>query len=128
MTWCSRFVSRPADSRFFEPASRLFSAKNPCGFRSAAIPPCRLSLVTKSAIVPLTAAYEPSQERYDAMRDAVLDAVLTKKTRPAAVDPIHMLVKDGRILDAVSMLRVREGIDLKTAMARVKELQKAQDA
>lgn len=39
-----------------------------------------------------------------------------------------MLVKDGRILDAVSMLRVREGIDLKTATARVKELQKAQDA
>jgi hypothetical protein len=93
-----------------------------------AIPSCRLSLVTKSTTVPLTAAYEPSQERYDAMRDAVLDAVFTKKTRPAAVDPVHMLVKDGRILDAVSMLRVREGIDLKTATARVKELQKAPDA
>jgi len=93
-----------------------------------AIPSCRLSLATKSTTVPLTAAYEPSQERYDAMRAAVLDAVFTKKTRPAAVDPIHMLVKDGRILDAVSMLRVREGIDLKTATARVKELRKAQDA
>jgi len=93
-----------------------------------AIPSCRLSLATKSTTVPLTAAYEPGQERYDAMRAAVLDAVFTKKTRPAAVDPIHLLVKDGRILDAVSMLRVREGIDLKTATARVKELRKAQDA
>jgi hypothetical protein len=93
-----------------------------------AVPSCRLSLVTKSAVVPLTATYEPSQERYDAMRDTVLDAVFNKKPRPAAVDPIHILVKEGRILDAVSMLRVREGIDLKTATARVKELQKAQDA
>jgi hypothetical protein len=42
---------------------------------NAADPSCRLSLVTASAVVPLTAGYEPSQERCNAMRDAVLDVV-----------------------------------------------------
>ena len=93
-----------------------------------AAPSCRLSLVTKSAAVPLTAVYEPGAERYDIMRNAVLDAVFGKTTRPPPVDQIHMLVKQGRILDAVSILRVREGIDLKTAMARVKAIRGAQDA
>jgi hypothetical protein len=36
---------------------------------------CRLSLVTASTVLPLTAGYEPDQKRYNAMRDAVLEAV-----------------------------------------------------
>jgi hypothetical protein len=35
----------------------------------------RLGLVTAPAIVPLTTSYEPDQERYNAMRDTVLEAV-----------------------------------------------------
>jgi len=92
-----------------------------------AAPSCRLGLMTKSAAVPLTTGYEPSRERYEAMREAVLDAIFVDRRRPAAADPIHMLVKEGRIIDAVSMLRVREGIDLKTARERVKALQNAPD-
>jgi hypothetical protein len=92
-----------------------------------AAPSCRLSLVTQSAVMPLTASYEPSRERYDAMREAVLDAIFNDGPRRAAADPIQLLVKEGRIIDAVSMLRVREGIDLKTARERVKALQNAPD-
>ena len=92
-----------------------------------AVPSCRLSLVTKAAVIPLTAGYEPSQERHDAMREAVLDAIFNGRPHPAAPDPIHQLVKEGRILDAVSMLRVREGIDLKAARERVRALQNAPD-
>jgi hypothetical protein len=89
---------------------------------------CRLSLVTASAVVPLTAGYEPDQKRYDAMRDAVVDAVFGNGARPAAVDPIRMLIEEGRIIDAVAMLRMRDGLDLTTASARVDELRKAPDA
>jgi hypothetical protein len=39
-----------------------------------------------------------------------------------------MLVKQGRIIDAVAILRVRDGLDLTTASARVDELRKAPDA
>jgi hypothetical protein len=89
---------------------------------------CRLSLVTASAVVPLTASYEPNQKRYNAMRDAVLEAVFGDRPRPGAVDPVRMLVKQGRIIDAVAILRMREGLDLTTASARVDELRKALDA
>jgi hypothetical protein len=92
-----------------------------------AVPPCRLSLVTPSAVVPLTTGYEPSQQRYHAMRDAVLEAVLADGKRPAAPDPVRMLAKAGRIIDAVAMLRARDGLDLTTASKRVDELRKAQD-
>jgi hypothetical protein len=93
-----------------------------------AVPPCRLSLVTASAVLPLTASYEPDQERYNAMREAVLDAVFGDGQKPAAPDPIRMLAKQGRIIDAVAMLRVRDGLDLATARARVDELRRAPDA
>jgi hypothetical protein len=39
-----------------------------------------------------------------------------------------MLVQQGRIMDAVAILRMREGLDLMTASARVDELRKAPDA
>jgi hypothetical protein len=92
-----------------------------------ASPSCRLSLVTKSAVVPLTASFEPNLERFDAMRQTVLDTIFAGRPRPAATDPIRLLVKAGRIIDAVSMLRTREGLDLKTARERVKALQGAPD-
>jgi hypothetical protein len=53
------------------------------------------------------------------------EAVFGDDKRPAASDPIRMLVDDGRIIDAVAMLRARDGLDLTTARARVGELRKA---
>jgi hypothetical protein len=89
---------------------------------------CRLSLVTGSAVVPLTAGYEPDQHRYNAMRAAVLEAVFGDGPKPSALDPVRMLVKERRIIDAVSMLQMRDGLDLTTASARVDELRNAPDA
>jgi hypothetical protein len=43
---------------------------------------CRLSLVTASAVLPLTAGYEPDQHRYGAMRAPVLEAVFGDAPKP----------------------------------------------
>ncbi len=94
---------------------------------NAAAVSCRLSLVTASGAVPLTAGYEPDQARYDTMREAVLEVVFRDRRKPAALDPVRMLVKEGRFIDAVAMLRMREGLDLTTASARVDELRNAPD-
>jgi hypothetical protein len=90
---------------------------------NAAAPGCRMSLVTRSAVVPLTVGYESDYEYYSAMRDTVLDAVYDSRPRPAAVDPVRQLASDGHITAAAAILRRREGIDLKTALARVRALQ-----
>jgi hypothetical protein len=91
---------------------------------NAAVLSCRLSLVTASAIMPLTASYQPDQARFNAMRDTVLETVFGDRPRPAALDPVRMLVQQGRIIDAVAILREREGLDLTTASARVDALRK----
>jgi hypothetical protein len=83
---------------------------------------CRLSLVTLSGVVPLSAGYEPDEQRYDAMRDAVLDTVIAAGPRPAAADPVRMLVAEGRIIDAAAVLRRREKLNLATALTRVNAL------
>ncbi len=83
---------------------------------------CRLSLVTPSAVLPRTVSYQPDQERYNAMRDTILEAVFKDAPRPVAVDPARMLVQEGRIIDAVAFLRTRDGLDLAAAKARVDAL------
>ena len=92
------------------------------------VPSCRLNLVTASAIVPLTASYQPDQERFNVMHDTVLEVVLGNRPRPVAVDPARVLTKEGRIIDAMAILRKRYGSDLTTASARVDELRNAADA
>lgn len=86
---------------------------------------CRFSLVTASVALPLTIAYEPDLERYNRMRESVLDTVFAGARRPADVDPVQDLVKQGRIVSAVALLRQRDGLDLVTARTRVDEMQKA---
>jgi hypothetical protein len=86
---------------------------------------CRLALVTASATLPLTASYEPSLERYNQMRETIVEAVFPARRRPVAVDPVQDLVRQGRTIDAVALLRQREGLDLTSAVARVDEMQKA---
>ncbi len=88
---------------------------------------CRFSLVTASAVIPLTVAYEPDLERYNRMRDAVLDALFRIGHRPAAADPVLALVKQGQLVAAVALLRKRDGMDLLTAKMRVDEMRSAMD-
>jgi hypothetical protein len=86
---------------------------------------CRLSLVTAAGLLPLTASYEPDLARYEAMRGRVLDVVVGNARRPPAADPVRLLIKQGRAIDAIAVLRKRDGLDLATAHQRVTEMQKA---
>jgi hypothetical protein len=85
---------------------------------------CRLSIVTAATTIPLTAAYEPGLERYSAMRETLLDVLFADSPHPPAEDPVLALVTEGRIVDAVALLRMRDGSSLTDARARVAALQK----
>ena len=86
-----------------------------------------LSLVTASA-VPLTTSYEPTVERYAAMRDDVLDTLFAKGDRPLPVDPVRALAKMGRLNDAVRILRLRDGLGLAASRTRIEEIRDASDS
>ena len=94
---------------------------SPGGDDSGAIN-CRLSLVTAAAAVPLTASYAPSLERYEAMRETLVDLLFAERPRPAGADPVEVLTRSGRSLDAVMLLRHRDGLDLTMARDRVAKL------
>jgi hypothetical protein len=83
---------------------------------------CRLSLVTAQGVLPLSAGYEPGLQRYEEMRETLLDTVMRGRPRPAAEDPVEVLVKAGHRIAAASLLRQRDGVDLATAHSRVKAM------
>jgi hypothetical protein len=83
---------------------------------------CRLALVTADGVTPLTAAYEPDLDRYNQMRDVLLDTVFPGKARPQAADPVKTLVQQGNLIAAVALLRKRDGLDLVTAKTRVDDM------
>ena len=85
---------------------------------------CRLSLVAGAETVPLTATYQPSLERFEAMREVVMDALFAGRARPAEADPVAVLVKAGRGIDAVALLRRRDGLGLAEAHSRVAAMRK----
>lgn len=87
---------------------------------------CRLSLKTATGIIPLTDVYQPDLKRYDAMRDAVMDALSRPASANPQPDPVRRLVQEGRTLDAVALLRRRDGLDLVTAQERVQEMKKGE--
>jgi hypothetical protein len=89
---------------------------------------CRLSLVTASGIVPMTVCYEPDLSRHNAMRDMLLDTLFGDSPRPAPVDPILDLVAEGHIVDAIKVLRQRDGLSLTAARARIDEIRDTRDA
>jgi hypothetical protein len=89
---------------------------------------CRLSLVTASGVVPMTVCYEPDLSRHNAMRDMLLDTLFGDSPRPAPVDPILDLVAEGHIVDAIKVLRQRDGLSLTAARARIDEIRDTRDA
>ena len=80
---------------------------------------CRLALVTADGVTPLTASYEPDLDRYNRMRDVLMETVFPGKVRPPGADPVKTLVQQGNLIAAVALLRKRDGLDLATAKARV---------
>lgn len=86
---------------------------------------CRLALVTSAGELPLTAAFEPGELRYDVMREALAEVVFDRKPRPPPPDPLEGLMRAGRYIDAIALLRRRDGLDLTEAKARVDALRAA---
>ena len=92
---------------------------------SAQQPNYQLSLATPSGMIPLSDAYEPNQDRQDQIRKAILEAVGRQELLEHQADPVRALVEQGRIVDAVALLRKRDHLDLTTARQRVAEMQNA---
>jgi len=86
---------------------------------------CRLTLVTASATLPLTATYQPSLQRFEAMRETVAEVLFAGRAEPAAEDPVLTLLRAGRFIDAVAFLRQRDGLGLAAARTRVQEMKQA---
>jgi hypothetical protein len=88
----------------------------------------RLSLTTASGAVPLSDTYEPNFERHNEFRRAILEMLNRQDLLAAQIDPVRSLVEQGRIVDAVAMLRQRENLDLVTARQRVAYMRKTESA
>jgi hypothetical protein len=85
------------------------------------VPTCRLALVTAERSFPLTTVYDQGRKSYEEMRAAVLRA-LGRAVGPVP-DPLESLVRQGRIVEAVELLRRQENLDLTTARERVREME-----
>ena len=62
------------------------------------------------------------------MRDDVLDTLFAKGDRPLPVDPVRALAKMGRLIDAVRILRLRDGLGLAASRTRIEEIRDASDS
>jgi hypothetical protein len=83
---------------------------------------CRLALVTAGGTIPLTRSYEPTLERYNAMRDAIVLTLGADLPLSAEIDPVQELVKQGRTIDAITLLEKRDKLSLTEAHNRVARL------
>jgi hypothetical protein len=86
---------------------------------------CRLNLIKGSETLPLTASYAPGLARYEALRETLADVVFAGRTRPPAADPLQELADPGRVIDTISFMRSRDGLDLAAAHARIEALRAA---
>lgn len=102
----------------FEDISEIRIDVSPRSRRGSIV--CRLVLVAGADAIPLSAVYEPGLARYGAMRDALVEAIAASGHRP--IDPVYTLAKAGRIIEAVNVLRQRDGLDLTSARARAEEI------
>ena len=84
----------------------------------------RLSLSTSEGPVPFSATYEAGADRFQQMRAVLVNAIFGQASAPAAQDPVRALVAAGRTIDAISLLRQREGISLTEAKARIDDIQR----
>ncbi len=85
----------------------------------------RLALVSEGKTIPLTNGYTPDFARQESMRAAAISLVKGPGAVVETVDPVEQLVLRRRLIDAISLLREREGLDLTTAHDRVTALAKS---
>ncbi|HEV2212557.1 MAG TPA: hypothetical protein VGS99_04345 [Gammaproteobacteria bacterium] len=90
-------------------------------------PPCRLCLVTPKGSLPLTDAYAGSYSLHEALRLTILKALGRPVSDPFD-ESLRQLVKSGRTIDAVALLRLHRKMDLTAARLKVAELEKQLNA
>lgn len=86
---------------------------------------CRLNLIRGAETLPLTASYQPGLARYEALRETLADVTFAGRARPPAADPLQELADQGRVIDTISFMRSRDGLDLAAAHARFEALRAA---
>ena len=80
----------------------------------------RLALLTRDSSVPLSDAYSSGRQRYDNMRQEIAAFVGgTAAAGSSLEDSVRSLLRQGRRIDAISLLRTTEGLGLTDAVARV---------
>lgn len=82
-------------------------------------------LVTSSGNLALTSTHSSNRADYDDIAATIRALVLGPVPAVAQDDAATRLVAAGRIIDAVSVLRVQQGLGLAEAHARIKEIQSA---
>ena len=88
---------------------------------------CRFSLATASSVIPLSDIYQPDIKRYNEIRNTILEALGKQEALASQPDPVQSLIQQGRIIDAVALLRQRENLDLEAARKRVDEIRKLEN-
>ena len=84
----------------------------------------RLSLSTSEGDVPFSVSYEADADRFEQMRSVLVNAIFGQASAPPLQDPVRALVAAGRSIDAISLLRQREGIGLTEAKARIDDIRR----
>lgn len=79
----------------------------------------RLALIKDGRSYPLTTGYGPGLERHEAMRAAIAGALGGKAAAGVGDCAVETLVRQRRMIDAIRLLRAREGLDLAAAHQRV---------
>jgi hypothetical protein len=83
----------------------------------------RLGLVTSSGVIALSDTYEPNLLHHTELRRTIFEALGRQEEGTAEPDPIKSLVEQGRVVEAVALLRQRDNLDLETARQRIADLQ-----
>jgi hypothetical protein len=87
-------------------------------------PATRLVLSTPAGAQPLATVYTSSFATHARVRIAVLE-FLGKPVGDALQESLRYMLAQRQLIGAVELVRLRDKVDLKTALQRVKELQKA---
>jgi hypothetical protein len=86
----------------------------------------RLGLLTDEGPVPFGGVFEGGgPERCHALRETLVRMIFAGRPAPSVADPVRTLVAAGRTLDAVALLRSRDGLALADARAKAEEIRKA---
>ena len=87
----------------------------------------RAVLVTATGSLPLSSQHASTEGEYRDLAARVREVLALPEKASDSGDEVRRLVAAGRTIDAVSLLRERDGLDLTAARAAVREIQRQQE-